>query len=217
LRANELACLCRSNLKLDEKVPVVTIWNGTDKNAKGVDVPLLPSAVERLRVHCRDMLPGARLFSMPDSRHVAEMFRTDLLPAGIPYVDAARLFFDFHCLRACTASFLGDAGVPVPVIRDIMRHADIQTTMRYVKTNVIQSRAQALTQMPSLDAVERLVMEATNDKALAVGFHTENAKQDAKTEGAITSSACAHTDSQSGGTDSDVCPALCRSCSGRST
>ena len=40
----------------------------------------------------------------------------------------------FHDLRHTVGTRLAQKGVPVPVIKDIMAHSDIKTTMRYVHT-----------------------------------------------------------------------------------
>lgn len=40
----------------------------------------------------------------------------------------------FHDLRHTVGTRLAEKGVPVPVIKDIMAHSDIKTTMRYVHT-----------------------------------------------------------------------------------
>ena len=42
--------------------------------------------------------------------------------------------FRFHDLRHTVGTRLAQNGIPVPVIRDIMAHSDIKTTMRYVHT-----------------------------------------------------------------------------------
>lgn len=42
--------------------------------------------------------------------------------------------FRFHDLRHTVGTRLAEKGVPVPVIKDIMAHSDIKTTMRYVHT-----------------------------------------------------------------------------------
>lgn len=42
--------------------------------------------------------------------------------------------FRFHDLRHTVGTRLAQKGVPVPVIKDIMAHSDIKTTMRYVHT-----------------------------------------------------------------------------------
>lgn len=47
----------------------------------------------------------------------------------------------WHCLRHSFCSELAAAGVPVPVIRELAGHEDINTTMGYVHTNKAQKHA----------------------------------------------------------------------------
>ncbi len=41
----------------------------------------------------------------------------------------------FHDLRHTVGTRLANAGVPVPVIEEILAHSDIRTTQRYMHTN----------------------------------------------------------------------------------
>lgn len=41
----------------------------------------------------------------------------------------------FHDLRHTVGTRLANAGVPVPVIKEILAHSDIRTTQRYMHTN----------------------------------------------------------------------------------
>jgi len=55
--------------------------------------------------------------------------------AGIPYVDGAGRYHDFHALRHTTGSWLAANGVHPKVAQAIMRHSDINLTMsRYTHT-----------------------------------------------------------------------------------
>ena len=64
---------------------------------------------------------------------------------GLPYVDIKKSFnsllkranienFRFHDLRHTVATRMIEKGIPVPVVREILGHAKIETTMRYVHT-----------------------------------------------------------------------------------
>lgn len=72
----------------------------------------------------------------------------------LPYVDIKNSFstalkaakienFRFHDLRHTVGTRLAQAGVPVNVIKDILAHSDIKTTMRYVHLTE-NSKAEAL-------------------------------------------------------------------------
>jgi hypothetical protein len=72
-------------------------------------------------------MPKAQVFKVPDK--TSKMLKIDLADAGIPYVDDAGLFCDFHSLRSTTASLLAASGTRPKVAQSIMRHADINLTM----------------------------------------------------------------------------------------
>ena len=193
LREHELACLKRGNFLLDATPPLVTISDGSTKSGYDADVPLLPGTVELLRAHMRDMLPTARAFNTPRPNDLIDSFKLDLAAAGIEYKDSAGRFFDFHSLRHCTATFLAEQGVPVKVVQDIMRHANLNTTLRYFKHTKVLKRAEALQSMPDLDfRAVSAVKEATNDAPVAdAQIEVQNSKQNAKTDTAETIRACA--------------------------
>jgi len=67
------------------------------------------------------------------------MLKTDLADAGIPYVDDAGRYVDFHALRHSTGSLLAAIGAHPKVVQSIMRHSDINLTMsRY--THVLRGQ-----------------------------------------------------------------------------
>ena len=61
---------------------------------------------------------------------LSETLKTLARNAGIPFwQDVCN-----HALRSACASILSDAGAPVATIRDVLNHASIVTTNRYIKT-----------------------------------------------------------------------------------
>jgi len=184
LRAGELADLTRLHFRLDATTPHVAIHDGGTKNGREADVPLLPGMIELLKAHTANMLPNAQVFSMPAKWDVSNMFYEDLEAAGIAHCDTAGRFFDFHALRHCTGTYLGERGVDAKIIQDIMRHADLRTTQRYLRATVVAKRAEVLRTFPSMTAATA-VREATTDApAECVGVEIEKAQQKAKTPGA---------------------------------
>jgi len=178
LRSGELASLTRKDFELDAKVPRVVLQDGKTKNGKDAYVPLLPDTVELLRVHLADMLPMATVFAMPQKSRVIHMFKADLAAAGITYKDVAGRFFDFHCLRHCTATYLAEQGIHPKVVQDVMRHAVLNTTLRYFKATVIAKRAEALASMPDLGkGVARVVKQATTNETDAGASQNPNEQQ----------------------------------------
>ncbi len=77
------------------------------------------------------------------------MVRADLEAAGIPYMDASGLFFDFHALRCQTATMADAAGVSPRVVQKLMRHSTLELTGRYTRPRAVDLEA-AASMLPSL-------------------------------------------------------------------
>ena len=58
---------------------------------------------------------------------------------------------DFHALRHSFGTNLALAGVPVKVCMDLMRHSDVNLTMKLYAHTLVQDRARALDALPDLD------------------------------------------------------------------
>ena len=65
------------------------------------------------------------------------MLRPDLDRAGIPYVDAGGLVFDFHALRCQMATLADAAGVTPRVVQRLMRHSTLELTGRYTRPRAV--------------------------------------------------------------------------------
>ena len=95
------------------------------------------------------------------------MLRADLEAAGIPYVDASGLFFDFHALRCQTATLADAAGVSPRVVQRLMRHSTLELTGRYTKPRAVDIEA-AAGMLPSLKPTgnrpEALAMTGTDGR-----------------------------------------------------
>jgi integrase len=185
LRSSECRALTRLSFRLDAPTAHVAISDGSTKNGKDAEVPLLAGMVALLREHLEDMLPAARVFNMPGGEHISKMFYADLAAAGIEPCDAAGRFFDFHALRHCTATYLAEQGVHPNTVKDIMRHSDLRTTLRYFKATAMAKRAEGMAAMPDLAEVAA-VSEATNDAPATTEHGPKNAQQDAQTGAAAS-------------------------------
>ena len=75
-------------------------------------------------------MESAQVFALPEKGSES---RRDLAAAGIPYVDASGLFFDFHALRCETATLADAAGVSPRVVQKLMRHSTLELTGRYTR------------------------------------------------------------------------------------
>jgi Phage integrase family len=78
------------------------------------------------------------------------MLKADLSDAGIPYVDDAERYADFHALRHTTGSWLAANGVSPKVAQAIMRHSDINLTMGVYTHLLGGQEAEAVAKLPDL-------------------------------------------------------------------
>jgi integrase len=104
----------------------------TSKNKKPIMIPLNDEVMVELLKH-REVGNGF-IFNKPEDKsqsfkHFDYHWRVAKQRADI--TDSLRI----HDLRHTTGSLLGQAGVPLTEIRDIMTHKSIQTTQRYVHHN----------------------------------------------------------------------------------
>jgi len=151
LRAKELRSLKVSSFDLDGCT--VTVRAGYSKRKRQDVLPLRPDTAAVLREFLSDKLPEAKAFKVPYK--TANMLKADLTVAGIPYVDEAERYADFHALRHTTGSWLAANGVHPKVAQAIMRHSDINLTMgRYTHT-LRGQEAEAVQSLPDLSLASR--------------------------------------------------------------
>jgi integrase len=145
LRAKELKKLTVSSF--DCKKFTVTVIDAYSKNRKQSILPLRKDTAMELEAYFANKLPLVKAFKMPYK--TANMIKADLADAGIPYVDNAGRYADFHSLRHSTGSLLAAAGVHPKIIQSIMRHSDINLTMsRY--THIFRGQeSQAIAKLPN--------------------------------------------------------------------
>ena len=129
LRRTELASLQWGDVDLDAASPALTVRAETAKNRKRVTMALHTEVAAALRaakpasVRANDPILST---GVPDM----ETFKGDLKRAGIPYKDDQGRVVDFHALRKTLCTDLGRAGVNPWQAMRIMRHSDIQLTVR---------------------------------------------------------------------------------------
>ena len=153
LRWSELRSLKVGNLDLDGKPPTVRVEAAYTKNGREDALPVRPATAELLGEHCRLKTPGARLFGMWQT-HGGEMLRDDLGAAGVDYEDDRGRVADFHALRHTFVSNLARSGVHPKVAQDLARHSDIKLTMSTYTHTLMESRAQAVGDLPDFDGEE---------------------------------------------------------------
>jgi len=155
LRAGELRSLTPTSFGLDSELPTVSVLAAYSKRRRDDILPLLDSTTKQLREYLKKMEPNERVFKLPPRQGLAEMLRTDLEAAGIPYRDASNRVVDFHALRHTFISNLAAGGVHPKTAQVLARHSTITLTMdRYSHTGRAGDAA-ALGALPDLDAAER--------------------------------------------------------------
>lgn len=126
LRRNELRSLTRNSFNFEKCTVLVP---GTDtKNDNEAYQKITPETAALVREIARDKMPDTKMFKIHDHSNV--MIRKDCEAAGIETTNWKGTI-KFYSLRHSLASHLANKGVPPHVLKKIMRHADIKTTMRY--------------------------------------------------------------------------------------
>lgn len=126
LRRNELRSLTRNYFDFEKCTVLVP---GTDtKNADEAYQKITPETAALVKDFVKNKMPDAKLFDI--HVHSAIMIRKDAENAGIEITNWKGTV-KFHSLRHSLATHLANKGVPPHVVKKIMRHASIETTMRY--------------------------------------------------------------------------------------
>ncbi len=147
LRADELRSLTTSSFDLG--ACTVTVEAAYAKNRKESTLPVRKATADLLKSFVAGKLPHTKVFKKITTR-TADMLKADLADAGIPYVDDAGRYADFHSLRHTFGSLLAASGVHPKTAQDLMRHSDINLTMsRYTHTLRGQG-AEAVESLPDL-------------------------------------------------------------------
>ena len=149
LRAGELGHLTRASFTLEGNQPVVRVRAAYSKRRREDVVPLRLDMAAELAAFL-EATPGKdRVFAVPTGR-LARMLRADLAAAGLPYVDAAGRYADFHSLRHTCGSLLAAAGAHPKVAQAILRHSDINMTLSRYSHVLAAQLAAAVAALPSL-------------------------------------------------------------------
>ena len=168
LRANEIRTLIVSDF--DFSMCTVHIRAKNSKNRCEANVPLRADTAAKLKEHCKDKLPVASAFKMPPKGHEVRMLRSDLTRLDIPYVDKDGRHADFHSFRYTTASLLAASGVNPKVVQTIMRHSDINLTMKIYTHVYAEAPTKAVASLPdlSLQPATEILKTGTDDRVVDV-------------------------------------------------
>ena len=147
LRFSEIASITLASFALSGDSPSVTVAAGYTKNGEPATQPFPDDLATDLAPLVAATRPGCPVFPLPDRG--ADMLKSDLQSAGIPYRDAAGLVFDFHSLRCQCATLADAAGVSPRVVQRMMRHSTLELTGRYTRPR-LSDLAGATNALPTL-------------------------------------------------------------------
>ncbi|MGD9646361.1 MAG: tyrosine-type recombinase/integrase [Pirellulales bacterium] len=143
LRRKEMASLTPRSFDLDGDPPTLTVKATVSKHRKKDVLPLHPELVTMLREWTQGMRPDEQLFERLDRKKTWLMVKKDLERVGIPYENEHGIA-DFHAAgRHSHVTELLRSGASLPEARELARHADIRTTMKYTHIGMAD-RANAL-------------------------------------------------------------------------
>jgi integrase len=154
LRRNELASLTVGSFSLDGTELFVELPAKATKNRTAARLPIRPEFADELRAwFAREGMTADMPLWPGLTRWTALMIRGDLEAAGIPYVDEAGLFADFHALRHSFVSMLAAGNVSPAMAQRLARHSDINLTMSRYTHTVFTDEATALSALPQFPSV----------------------------------------------------------------
>jgi integrase len=181
LRYSEIASIQPPSF--DWEAPSVTVDAAYTKNGQMATLPIPTDLADDLRLYVESLAVDSPVFPLPAKG--SDMLQADLAVAGIPYVDASGLFFDFHSLRCQMATNADAAGVTPRVVQKLMRHSTLELTGRYTKPRVVDIEA-AARMLPSLrpegDNPESLAATGTDGQ-----IHKQTFAHHLPTEGDVSS------------------------------
>jgi len=176
LRYSEIASIEPESF--DWEAPSVTVAAAYTKNGSQAVMPLPTDLADDLRPYVESLAVGSPVFPLPAKG--SDMLQADLAVAGIPYVDASGLFFDFHSLRCQMATSADAAGVSPRIVQKMMRHSTLELTGRYTKPQVVDIEA-AAGMLPSLrpegDKPESQAMTGTCSTPVSISSATQDATE----------------------------------------
>ena len=150
LRASELASLTPASFDLGP-TPAVSLRAAAAKNGKAAVLPLSAELAGLLREFLATRPANAAVWPGHWPEDAAEMVRADLAAAGVPFVvewhDGPRRA-DFHALRHTFGRMLKDAGVPLDVAMQLMRHSDPKLTAATYGRAPLTDLATAVNRLP---------------------------------------------------------------------
>ena len=136
LRKKELASLTPGSFDLAATPPTLTVEATVSKHRRKDVLPLHPELVAMLPRWLKGLAAGQKLFPLLARRKAARMVKNDLERVGIPY-ETKEGVADFHAAgRHTHITELFRNVAPLPEAKELARHSDIKTTLRYTHTGL---------------------------------------------------------------------------------
>ena len=146
LRRKEIASLTPSSFKLNDSPPTLTVEAMSSKHRKKDVLPLHPELVSMLKEWLKGIKRSEPLFPKLAKRRTWLMVKKDLERVGIPYQTEEGIA-DFHAAgRHTHITELLRSGATLPEARELARHSDVRTTMKYTHIG-IDDQARAVSQL----------------------------------------------------------------------
>jgi len=132
LRRAEVGAIRREDLDLEGRLLLVR-----GKGSKERFVPLLPQALAALSTYlvCRPAVGVLHLFVTPQGRRLPHDFLNRSMNRLLPRAGLAGRRITPHVLRHSFATHLVRSGVDVRTVQELLGHADLSTTARYLHSD----------------------------------------------------------------------------------
>ena len=178
LRLNEIRTLARSDFDFEHHT--VTVRDINSKNSNTDVLPLKEVLGRQLEDYfCSNpALPKARAFKKMGERGY-RMIQKDLANANIDYITEEGKA-DFHALRHTFCSTLARKGVLPQVAQRLMRHSDINLTMKNYTHILIMDKREAISALPEIDLMPQEELKEVVNGGSHTGFSQVDMKVNTK-------------------------------------
>ena len=165
-RARELGSLTRDSFGFEARPATVTLAARSSKRRKNDTQPLQESVVILLDTYLGQSPRPDLIWPGTWVQKGAAMLRRDLKAAGLPYRDDAGRVLDFHRLRGTFATNLVRAGVSPAKAQELMRHSDVNLTMRLYKKLEVEELAAEVERLPEVSVALQVALGPTTPDQL---------------------------------------------------
>lgn len=186
LRKGELAALTTDDVLLDGEQPAIMLRGADAKSGQRAALPLRADVAAELKAWlgtqsegvCRQRVgvagtvrlrAGVPLLYVPTG--LIRILDRDLRAAGIPKLDDRGRSVDVHAMRSTFGTLLAAAGVTPVVLKQLMRHKRIETTLKHYVDPRLLDVAGAVASLPAFaeNAPPKPARATGTESAVALG------------------------------------------------